>query len=292
MIVIVTGIFISGQTKQFYRKDDVNVARQTIQDDVIHIKKQRDILSRLLNQMKQMYGQQNCQMMKLQKNDSKVSANGGWCEETGRPNSKSHITDPRFATALSRFLTQKTVGSFGDGPGTYKELLHRLGHVKSYSSFDGAPFCDTVTGGLVSFLDLTAPQYGLPIFDWVVSIEVAEHIPAKFEEIYLDNLARHAREGIILSWAVPGQKGLSHVNNKPLADVIKEMSKRGFHIDVQAGEPLRKASLFGWLRSCLLQNFQRDFERAGCLSSLRKHKLCVCVCVLFKNRTCCLIKSS
>ncbi|KAK7004444.1 hypothetical protein BgiMline_005964 [Biomphalaria glabrata] len=104
----------------------------------------------------------------------------------------------------------------------------------------------------VSFLDLTAPQYGLPIFDWVVSIEVAEHIPAKFEEIYLDNLARHAREGIILSWAVPGQKGLSHVNNKALADVIIEMSKRGFHIDVQAGEPLRKASLFGWLRSRLL----------------------------------------
>ncbi|KAK7004439.1 hypothetical protein BgiMline_005959, partial [Biomphalaria glabrata] len=27
-------------------------------------------------------------------NDSKVSANGGWCEETSRPNSKSHITDP------------------------------------------------------------------------------------------------------------------------------------------------------------------------------------------------------
>ncbi|KAK7004438.1 hypothetical protein BgiMline_005958, partial [Biomphalaria glabrata] len=67
MIVIVTGIFISGQTKQFYRKDDVNVVRQTIQDDVIHIKKQRDTLSRLLNQMKQMYGQQSCQMMKLQK---------------------------------------------------------------------------------------------------------------------------------------------------------------------------------------------------------------------------------
>ncbi|XP_055875544.1 uncharacterized protein LOC106051190 isoform X3 [Biomphalaria glabrata] len=238
IVVIFICLFISGQTKQFYRKDDVNVVRQTIQDDVSHIKKQRDTLSRLLNQMKQMYGQQSCQMMKLQKNDSKVSANGGWCEETSRPNSKSHITDPEFATALSRFLTQKTVGSFGDGPGTYKKLLDRLGQVKSYSSFDGAPFCETVTGGL----------YGLPIFDWIVSIEVAEHIPAKFEEIYLDNLARHAREGIILSWAVPGQGGLSHVNNKAISDVIKEMSKRGFHIDIQAGEPLRKASSLVWLQ--------------------------------------------
>lgn len=54
------------------------------------------------------------------------------------------------------------------------------------------------------FLDLTAPHYNLPIFDWVISVEVGKHIPAKFEDIYLDNLARHDREGIVLSWAVPG----------------------------------------------------------------------------------------
>ncbi|KAI8794059.1 hypothetical protein BgiBS90_004435, partial [Biomphalaria glabrata] len=91
----------------------------------------------------------------------------------------------------------------------------------------------------------------LPVFDWIVSIEVAEHISAKFEEIYLDNLVRHAREGIILSWAVPGQGGLSHINNKALTDVIKEMSKRGrgFHIDVQAGEPVRKAASHSWLQN-------------------------------------------
>lgn len=56
----------------------------------------------------------------------------------------------------------------------------------------------------VKFLDLTAPQYGLAAYDWVISVEVGEHIPAKFQNIYLDNLVRHAREGIVLSWAVPG----------------------------------------------------------------------------------------
>ncbi|KAK7004453.1 hypothetical protein BgiMline_005974, partial [Biomphalaria glabrata] len=45
------------------------------------------------------------------------------------------------------------------------------------------------------------------------------------------------------------QGGLSHVNNKALTDVIKEMSKRGFHIDVPAGEPLRNASSRSWLRN-------------------------------------------
>jgi len=56
----------------------------------------------------------------------------------------------------------------------------------------------------VSYLDLTLPQYGLPLYDWVISLEVAEHIPAESEAIYLDNIVRHAREGVVLSWAVPG----------------------------------------------------------------------------------------
>ncbi|KAK7004434.1 hypothetical protein BgiMline_005954, partial [Biomphalaria glabrata] len=55
----------------------------------------------------------------------------------------------------------------------------------------------------VKFLDLTSPQYDVPIFDWVLSIEVGEHIPPQYEDTYLDNLARHAREGLILSWASP-----------------------------------------------------------------------------------------
>ena len=56
----------------------------------------------------------------------------------------------------------------------------------------------------MSYLDLTLPQYGLPLYDWVISLEVAEHIPAESEAIYLDNIVRHAREGVVLSWAVPG----------------------------------------------------------------------------------------
>jgi hypothetical protein len=71
---------------------------------------------------------------------------------------------------------------------------------------------EETSGGLVKFMDLTIPQYGLPIYDWIVSLEVAEHIPSQFESVYLDNVFRHAREGIILSWAVPGQNGLSHVD--------------------------------------------------------------------------------
>ena len=98
----------------------------------------------------------------------------------------------------------KYVASFGDGSGRYKELLMASGLLKGYDSYDGAPFSEEISEGRVKYLDLTLPQYGLPLYDWIISLEVAEHIPREYENIYLDNIVRHAKEGVILSWARPG----------------------------------------------------------------------------------------
>ena len=93
----------------------------------------------------------------------------------------------------------------------------------------------------VNFLDLTVPQYWLPVYDWVVSLEVLEHIPAAYEQIALDNVARVAREGVVLSWARPGQEGFHHVNNRPLEHVERAMVERNFRRDATASERLRGA---------------------------------------------------
>jgi hypothetical protein len=50
------------------------------------------------------------------------------------------------------------------------------------------PYCEETSEGRVKFLDLTIPQYGIPLYDWIISLEVAEHIPTKYENIYLDNI--------------------------------------------------------------------------------------------------------
>jgi len=62
--------------------------------------------------------------------------------------------------------------------------------LQRYDAYDGSPFSEEALEGKVQHLDLTVPQYGLPVYDWVLSLEVAEHIPVKFEAIYLDNLFR------------------------------------------------------------------------------------------------------
>ena len=216
-------------------------------------KQQRDKLSSILNFVMRSFGQESCEMIALKnktgQTTSKVSKHGGWCAKQSSESGGKHFWDKGLNSALSRFFYKKTVGSFGDGPGRYSKEINALGEVKSYTAYDGAPFCENVTGGVVKFLDLTVPHYGLPAYDWVMSLEVGEHIPAKYEDIYLDNLVRHAREGVVLSWATIGQGGFSHVNNKELKDVVAQMAKRGFSFNELDGKPLRDASKYYWLRN-------------------------------------------
>ena len=159
-----------------------------------------------------------------------------------------HITDLPLAKGLSEFLKDKTVGSFGDGPGAYKREILKLNQVKIYDAYDGAPYCEETSKGMVTFMDLTVPQYGIPMYDWIISLEVAEHIPTEYETVYIDNLVRHSKEGIIMSWAVPGQTGLAHINNRPFPYVTELMQAHGFKHDNATSEMLKLKSSFQWLR--------------------------------------------
>lgn len=158
------------------------------------------------------------------------------------------MTDMHLVGALSKFLNGKVVGSFGDGPGAYKREIDKLGEIKRYDAYDGAPYCEETSEDRVKFMDLTVPQYGIPMYEWVVSLEVAEHIPKEYEPVYIDNIVRHSMEGIILSWAVPGQGGLAHVNNRPIEYVTDLMKFHGFTHDKISSKMLQEASSFAWLR--------------------------------------------
>merc|ERR1711959_250741 len=61
--------------------------------------------------------------------------------------------------------------------------------------------------------------------DWVVSIEVGEHIEKAKEQAFLDNLATVARRGVILSWGVPGQTGYGHVNCQSNEYVVEQLAQ-------------------------------------------------------------------
>src|SRR3990167_2025988 len=59
-----------------------------------------------------------------------------------------------------------------------------------------------------------AYEVNLGQFDGVLCLEVGEHIPKKYEQIFIDNIKRCEPKLIVLSWAIPGQGGNGHVNEQ------------------------------------------------------------------------------
>ena len=248
----------------YNRYEEKDIVEPPIQNDIHDVKQinsenqiayqkileDRKILSSLLNKEKRKSGQLECAIKNEdQTKEEQVSDSGGYCQKEGSIKKRKSFTDTHLTKEISILLKGKRVGAFGDGPGLYKEYYDGTGLLEVYDAYDGAPFIEAETSGKVKFLDLSIPQYGLPIYDWVICLEVAEHIPKKYEDIFLSNLARHAENGIILSWAVPGQPGHYHVNNKPLSLVIESMKKFGFERDEKLSKFLQTRAHNGPLKN-------------------------------------------
>ncbi|CAG2257886.1 unnamed protein product [Mytilus edulis] len=104
----------------------------------------------------------------------------------------------------------------------------------------------TETGGehMTDMTLVKALAYFLKIKALAASVTVLVHTREKFL-----NLGSHAKEGIILSWAVPGQGGLSHINNQPLQHVVDVMEKNGFTIDQSISKVLQDSAELPWIKS-------------------------------------------
>lgn len=109
----------------------------------------------------------------------------------------------------------------------------------------------------MKFVDLTVPQYLGQQYDWVMSLEVGEHIPKEHEHVLLETIARHAKAGVVLTWAVPGQGGHHHVNEQPNANIIAKLRPLGFSHDTAASRSLRQAAVLPWFKNTIMV-FRRD----------------------------------
>ena len=85
--------------------------------------------------------------------------------------------------------------------------------------------------------------------DAAMSIEVAEHIPAQFEDKFMNNLVGSARDLVILSWAVPGQGGEGQVNGKTAEAVSQKMKKHGWAKNEGFTLRLRANATLPWIRA-------------------------------------------
>ena len=119
-----------------------------------------------------------------------------------------------------------------------------------------------LTGGRVVGWDLVCPLDARA--DWVLSLEVAEHIPRSHEAAFVSNVVRNARCGVLLSWGKPGQEGAGHVNLREPAYVSELMGKESFAEDASLTQQLRAAAKFFWLRENV-RAFRRLNADAACV---------------------------
>ncbi|RXG50746.1 hypothetical protein Avbf_04233 [Armadillidium vulgare] len=124
--------------------------------------------------------------------------------------------------------------------------------IHSYEGFDGGNKIEKFTENFVMHIDLSRPFYLKKTFDWIMSLEVGEHIPQQYEDTFIDNMIRHCKKGIIISWAIPNQPGRGHVNLKSNEYIIKKMKEKNLIHDIQSQNYLRRKTSFKYLKTNIM----------------------------------------
>lgn len=155
--------------------------------------------------------------------------------------------DRKFANALLNNVISGRVLELGAGLGCYTYYFRNSGKISHISGFEGASNVNELTGGFIKQADLTE-EHNFGKFDWVVSLEVAEHIPQEFEAAFVSNIIANSPKGIVLSWALPDQPGSGHVNGKTNEYVISLMNEKGFAFDEENTLFLRSQTELGWFK--------------------------------------------
>lgn len=163
-----------------------------------------------------------------------------------------HVHDAALAAFLPSWLIGLGVESvldLGCGAGLYGVPLASAGI--TYRGYDGNPNVSAMSGGVCRQADLSA-KVSLGTSDCVLSLEVGEHIPAEYEDVFLRNVASHARNLIILSWAIEGQGGHGHVNCRNNDYIIMKMRRMKWQYRPDYTDKLRSVATLPWFKNTIM----------------------------------------
>lgn len=182
--------------------------------------------------------------------DQQYNETGCWLIDD--PGTKEHAYDKSLARAISeylKFMSCNDAVDLGCGLGMYVKFLNYVGIPTE--GYDGNPHTEKLTHGKCKVLDLAQP-ISIAKYDWAISLEVGEHIPEEFEQTFIDNVAKSAKKGIIISWAIEGQGGYGHVNCKNNDYIKEEFAKRGFAPQEEAEKVLRERAHLDWFKNTIM----------------------------------------
>lgn len=174
---------------------------------------------------------------------------GAWLNDT----LEGHDCDQALSEAIIKFLKHNKVVSvydFGCGHGQYTKNILNSGI--NCIGYDGNPNTPELTNGTCGVLDLSKKFELDKKQEYVLCLEVGEHIPEQFESTLIDNIHRHNTRGIILSWAVIGQGGDGHVNCKNNNYIKNIFENLGYANDLEDEYFLRLNSSLPWFKNTIM----------------------------------------
>lgn len=148
-----------------------------------------------------------------------------------------------------------TLLDVGASHGAYGVFFHNCNanfRLHQYTGIDGLTNVEAWTsppfappGAFVRSVELCnpLPPGTLEVHDWVMSLEVGEHMPASCISGYLANLDRHARKGIIISWSTSSMHSQlpgGHVSARSNQQVEDMMAFLGYSVLREESELLRR----------------------------------------------------
>ena len=174
---------------------------------------------------------------------------GVWDLDTAK---RRHRFDKPLADYIIKNYKVNSIADVGCGVGSYCKAFKDSGIniVHGYEGTQGiskiATYDDIMT------VDLTKERWVDIYYDLVICLEVGEHIPLEYEQRVIDNICRYVNKDLILSWAVPGQGGAGHYNERPNEYIIAELGKRGFVFNKVKSMNIREAASLKWFRNTLM----------------------------------------
>ena len=166
--------------------------------------------------------------------------------------SKHHSYDSILAGAIGHLYKPKRVADLGCGTGRYCKIFEAFDWV--VDGYEGTQ--NIMNLGIynnIHLLDLSQPILGVDTdYDLVVCLEVGEHIPENREDIFIDNVSKFASKDLVLSWAIPGQGGKGHINERTNKYIINKFKEKGLFVKRRASKVLRYYSSLRWFKNTII----------------------------------------
>jgi len=157
----------------------------------------------------------------------------GFFSQWGKGNAEYLRSAELVAAAIHQVFRPKSLADLGCGCGVYGSLFGRMG-IKVLS-IDGVlpPSANAFPVEIIK-RDLTLPfENAWGRFDLALCLEVAEHIPEEFTDIFLRNITGFSGR-LLMSAAPPGQGGRHHVNERPRRYWAEKLAGLGYAYDRKA----------------------------------------------------------